>query len=90
MRIGKTREYGRCTGRSKTVFFDSQGIGNTLTFTAGAITSGSGVAVTIDRDPEGRIVAIVDPNGNRVRYSYDANGDLASFTDRDGNVTQFV
>jgi hypothetical protein len=24
--IGKTRNYGRCTGRSKTVFFEGQGI----------------------------------------------------------------
>jgi YD repeat-containing protein len=65
-------------------------VGNKLTFTDGAITSTSGLAVTIDRDPEGRIIAIIDPRGNRVRYSYEANGNLATFTDRDGNITQFV
>ena len=32
---------------------------------------------------------MVDPQGNAVRYAYDADGDLVSVTDRLGNVTRF-
>jgi RHS repeat-associated protein len=59
---------------------------NRLTFTADAITSNRGLAVPEERDPQGRIVAVVDPRGNRVRYEYDSQGDLVAVTDRAGNA----
>src|SRR5262249_8828498 len=45
--------------------------GNTLTFTDDGITSSSGVRVTFERDPQGRITSITDPLGQQVRYQYD-------------------
>jgi YD repeat-containing protein len=64
--------------------------GNTVTFTDGGITSSTGVGVTFERDPQGRIAAVVDPMGKRISYQYDARGDLVAVTDRSGNTTQFV
>jgi len=64
--------------------------GNTLTFSDAGITSSTGVGITFQRDPQGRITAIIDPMGNRIQYQYDANGDLVAVTDRTGNTTQFV
>ena len=38
----------------------------------------------------GRVTAINDPNGSRdVQYSYDANGDLRTFTDANGAVSSY-
>lgn len=64
--------------------------GNSLTFTHAGIVSSAGVSIQFERDPQGRITALVDPAGNRVRYAYDPKGDLVSVTDRDGNTTRFV
>ena len=63
--------------------------GNQLVFGPGGIFHNSGLGVTFVKDGEGRILEVVDPNGNRLRYGYDANGDLATFTDRENNVTKF-
>src|SRR5439155_2978006 len=51
---------------------------NTLSFTNIAVTSSAGPRVTFERDPQGRITAAVDPTGKKVRYQYDAKGDLTS------------
>jgi YD repeat-containing protein len=64
--------------------------GNTLSFSDGGIVSSTGTAVTFARDPQGRIVAVIDPMGHEVRYEYDAAGDLIAVTDRENNRTQFV
>ena len=45
--------------------------GNSLTFTRDGVISSTGKSVTFERDPQGRITAVVDPLGNRVRYQYD-------------------
>src|SRR5262249_14706329 len=37
------------------------------------------------RDALGRIVSVEDPRGNKVRYRYDARGDLVEVTDRLSN-----
>jgi YD repeat-containing protein len=63
--------------------------GNTLTFTHAGITSSTGIGVLFERDPQDRIVAVVDPTGHRVRYQYDSHGDLVGVTDRENNVTRF-
>ena len=64
--------------------------GNTLTFTDDAITSSTGEKVTFERDAQGRIIAVIDPNEARVEYAYDASGDLTSVKDREGNATTFI
>jgi RHS repeat-associated protein len=61
--------------------------GNTLSFDDGGIYSTTGRAVLFQRDPQGRIIAITDPRGNSLAYSYDGNGNLATVTDRLGDVT---
>lgn len=63
--------------------------GATLTFTDEAIASSTGKRVTFERDPQGRITAVIDPAGQKVRYAYDVNGDLRSVVDREGNTTRF-
>lgn len=63
---------------------------NSLTFNDDGIVSSTGKSVEFERDPQGRIAAVIDPNGQRVEYTYDAAGDLVSVTDREGNVTQYV
>lgn len=62
---------------------------NTLTFSDAGITSPAGPQVKFERDAQGRITAAIDPNGKRLAYTYSTAGDLASVTDRDGNVTKF-
>jgi RHS repeat-associated protein len=55
---------------------------NKLTFTGDAIVSNRGVQVSFVRDAQGRIIAAEDPRHNRVRYRYNAQGDLVEVTDR--------
>ena len=62
--------------------------GNTLSFTETGVTSSTGQSVTFERDPQGRITAVVDPNGERIEYEYDVHGDLIAVTDREGNTTR--
>ncbi|GEM_PF-1525877 len=64
--------------------------GNTVHFTDGGIISSAGPQITFERDPQGHIVALVDPMGKRVRYQYDAQRDLVGVTDRMNNTTRFV
>ncbi|WP_182865476.1 putative Ig domain-containing protein [Rhodopirellula sp. JC639] len=63
---------------------------NELTFTDAGVFSSTGVSVAFERDAQGRVTAVIDPNGDRVQYAYDANGDLVSVTDREGIVTRMV
>ena len=63
--------------------------GNTLTFTPDAIEHSSGERIALHRDGRGRITEIVDPQGNSLKYSYSAAGDLISFTDQVNNRTTF-
>lgn len=65
----------------------SDSSGNTLSFSDSAIDSNRGPRVTFERDPQGRITAVVDPAGQKVRYAYDSQGDLIAVTDREQNVT---
>jgi large repetitive protein len=64
--------------------------GNTLTYTDDAIVSSTGVQVTFERDAQGRIVSVSDPEGALVTYGYDNKGDLISVTDRTKNTTKLV
>ncbi|NER35197.1 MAG: DUF4114 domain-containing protein [Oscillatoria sp. SIO1A7] len=62
--------------------------GNVLTFSDAGIKSDSGVEVTFERDAEGRIVSVIDPEENKIGYEYDENGDLVAVTDREDNTTE--
>jgi hypothetical protein len=63
--------------------------GNQLTVSPSGITHSSGKGVVFQRDVEGRIDSIVDPNGNAMFYEYDPSGDLVSYRDREQNETRF-
>jgi RHS repeat-associated protein len=63
---------------------------NTLTFSDAGILSSTGTGIKFERDPQGRITAIVDPMGKKILYQYDAAGNLVAVTDRTNNTTQFV
>lgn len=63
--------------------------GNALDFSASGIAHSTGVSIAFDRDAEGRITRIADPAGGELLYAYDADGDLATFTDRTDAVTSF-
>lgn len=64
--------------------------GNRLSYGPGGITHSSGMGIFFTRDGLGRITAIRDPSLNEMTYAYDASGDLASYTDRESNVTTFA
>lgn len=63
--------------------------GNTIAINRDGITHSSGGSVVFERDSLDRITAIVDPEGNRQTYAYDAAGDLVAHTDAEGGVTRF-
>lgn len=63
--------------------------GNTLTFTGQGIISSAGRSVLFERDFANRIVAIVAPDGSRVEYRYDSDGNLAGVKDRANQGTSF-
>ncbi|MBA2115003.1 putative Ig domain-containing protein [Bremerella alba] len=54
------------------------------------IHSSTGRGVQFERDFANRISAIIDPAGNRIEYSYDADGNLVSVTDRVDATTEFT
>ena len=64
--------------------------GNTVTMGPNGITSSSGLSVAFQRDAQNRITQITDTTGlNTLKYSYNASGDLATFTDELNNVTHY-
>jgi RHS repeat-associated protein len=74
--------------------FDLIGIettdGNSIKFTFNGIEHNNGYAVQFIRDSQDRIRFIQKPNGERIEYSYDTNGNLQSHTDLNGNTTSFT
>lgn len=64
--------------------------GNELSITSNGITHSSGRTVTFDRDGQGRITRIADPEGESLTYEYDAAGDLVKVTDRAEQATRFT
>ena len=63
--------------------------GNTIDFREDGIVSSTGVAISFQRDPVGRIARVIDPEGVTVSYQYDAAGNLAGMVDARGNRTQY-
>ncbi|HEY9621936.1 MAG TPA: putative Ig domain-containing protein [Crinalium sp.] len=62
--------------------------GNKLTYTDNGVYSSTGKQVTFERDAQGRITAVKDPNQTYIGYGYDTLGNLISVTDRENNVTR--
>lgn len=84
---GISYEIDAASGQIRTVADTNN---NTLSFTESGIISSTGKSITFERDPRGRITAVIDPMGNRVEYAYDQNGDLVGVIDRTGNQTTFA
>jgi YD repeat-containing protein len=64
--------------------------GNEVKFDDNEIASSSGPKVQFERDAQRRIVSVIDPAGQEIRYTYDRFGDLTAVTDRAGNTTRFI
>lgn len=64
--------------------------GNTLTIGSGGITHSAGKSVAFQRDAQGRITQITDPNGQRLSYTYDGRGDLGSVRNAVANQTSYA
>ncbi|MEL6109171.1 MAG: putative Ig domain-containing protein, partial [Planctomycetota bacterium] len=58
--------------------------GDVVRFGRDGFVAANGAEVRFEKDPAGRVSAIVDPFGERITYTYDAQGRLASMTDRAG------
>ncbi len=52
--------------------------GVALTYSSSGITASNGDTLTFVHDQQGRLTQVIAPNGTRVIYSYDANGNLIS------------
>ena len=64
--------------------------GNTVVFGTQGIPHSSGRSITFQRDAQGRITRITDPDGKFLQYSYDLDGNLSKVTDRGGSQTRFT
>jgi RHS repeat-associated protein len=63
--------------------------GDTMTIDSSGVHSSAGPSLTFTRDAEGRITDIAGPTGQHLKYAYSPAGDLASYTDADGNTTNY-
>jgi RHS repeat-associated protein len=61
--------------------------GNRIEYREDGIIHSCGMQLTLVRDSAGCITKVLDPDGNEVRYTYDAQHRLISVTDRAGRVT---
>lgn len=52
--------------------------GATLTFSQSGIVNSTGQSIIFVHDAQGRLTTVIAPDGTRVVYSYDANGNLVS------------
>ncbi|MDJ0836543.1 MAG: RHS repeat-associated core domain-containing protein [Acidobacteriota bacterium] len=64
--------------------------GNRLEFRQEGLFHSSGAALTFERDLEGRITAVTDPEGHATLYQYNATGQLEAVTDRNGHTTRYL
>lgn len=64
--------------------------GNVISFSENSISHSDGASISINRDLQGRITSLIDPEGKTRTYNYDASGNLVSVTDFIGYATQYI
>jgi RHS repeat-associated protein len=64
--------------------------GNTLTYGKDGVTHSAGKGVRFVRDAKDRIVQVIDPEGNKITYTYNSKGELSTVTDAAGNITTYT
>jgi RHS repeat-associated protein len=64
--------------------------GNELKVGRNGITHSSGTGVTFERDAQGNVTRITDPEGASLTYAYDTSVDLVAVTDREEATTRFT
>ena len=67
----------RINGQSGQLDTVSDRNGNTLSFTAAAVSSSTGKTIVFERDGRNRITAVIDAVGQKVHYAYDLAGNLS-------------
>ena len=82
---GTTYHYNQFTGLQKI----SDRNDNELVYTYDGIFHSSGASVQFNRDPEGRIIEVVDPDANLITYAYDTAGNLESVTDQENLTSSY-
>jgi RHS repeat-associated protein len=82
---GTTYHYNQFNGLKKI----SDRSDNELVYAYDGIFHSSGESVQFNRDPEGRIVEVVDPDDNVITYAYDTAGDLVSATDQENLTSSY-
>ncbi|MBC2711714.1 MAG: PKD domain-containing protein [Desulfosarcina sp.] len=83
---GTTYHYNQFSGLQKI----SDRNDNELVYTYDGIFHSSGESVQFNRDAEGRIVEVVDPDTNIISYVYDAAGDLEAVTDQENLTSSYT
>ena len=63
---------------------------NTVTFSSAGVIHSAGASIEFERDPLGRITAMLLPDGTRTEYIYDAEGNLQAAFDQVENATTFT
>ncbi len=63
--------------------------GNRVDYGPGGYQHNSALGVQLIRDGQGRITRATDPVGRSLNYAYNAAGELASVTDRLGQITYY-
>jgi RHS repeat-associated protein len=64
--------------------------GHTLTYTNNGMIHSAGKSIQFERDAQGRITKLIDPNQNAISYQYDAAGDLVATTDAENQTVRYV
>jgi RHS repeat-associated protein len=82
-RLGNVAEISDSSGYPVKLSYDAQGLRLT------AETDARGNTRRYEYDGNDHIVGIMNPDGSRVRYGYDAEGRLETI-DRNGNITRYV
>ena len=80
-------------GFNKEFFIRENGL-NTYTklldFLECEVTRNTCLLYTSIYDAAGRVVATIDPNGNRLDFGYDANDNMTSITDAEGSAWAYT
>lgn len=82
---GTTYHYNQFSGLQKI----SDRNDNELVYTYDGIFHSSGESVQFNRDAEGRIIEVVDPDTNLITYVYDTAGNLESVTDQENLTSSY-